>query len=69
MTVRDIIDAIESGDSVAVQQSFESEISSRIADRLDVMKTGVAQNMFRSEAAAEVAAEPAVDVINVPEGE
>lgn len=69
MTVRDIIDAIESGDSIAVQQSFETEISSRIADRLDDMKIGVAQNMFRSEAAAEVASEPNADVVDVPEGE
>lgn len=50
MSVRDIIDAIESGDSAVVQTSFESEISSRIAERLDTMKQAVAQNMFKEAA-------------------
>lgn len=47
MSVRNIIDAIVSGDSIAVQQSFETEMANRIVERLDVMKQGVAANMFK----------------------
>jgi len=50
MSTRELIDAIESGDSVAIQSSFEAAMASRIADRLDVMRQDVAQNMFKSPA-------------------
>ena len=49
MSVRNIIDAIVSGDSLAIQQSFETEMANRIVERLDVMKQSVAQNMFATE--------------------
>ena len=53
MSTRDLIDAIELGDSVGIQQTFETEIASRIADRLDSMRQDVAANMFSSESVAE----------------
>lgn len=50
MSTRDLIDAIASGDSVAIQQSFETEMASRIAERLDTMRQDVAKNMFKEAA-------------------
>lgn len=47
MSTRQLIDAIESGDSVEIQSAFESSIASRIAERLDTMRQTVAQNMFK----------------------
>lgn len=51
MSTRDLIDAIETGDSVAIQTAFEQSVSSRIADRMDTMRQVVAQNMFKSPVA------------------
>ena len=49
MSTRDLIDAIAAGDSVATQQAFETEMASRIADRMDTMRQEVAQSMFAAE--------------------
>jgi len=46
MSTLDLISAIEAGDAAQIQTTFEHEISSRIADRLDVMRQQVAKNMF-----------------------
>lgn len=47
--VRDLIDAIASGDSVAIEQAFNMEMAERISDRLDDMRVDVAQNMFKEQ--------------------
>lgn len=47
MDTRELIDAIESGDSVKIQSSFESVMASKIAERLDNMRQEVARNMFK----------------------
>jgi hypothetical protein len=47
MSIRDLIDAIDSGDSVAIQQCFEQGMMGRVADRLDAMRVTVAQSMFK----------------------
>ena len=47
MGVRDLVDAIVSGDSLGIQQSFDQEMTSRIADRMNDMRVDVAQSMFR----------------------
>lgn len=47
MSTRDLIDAIASGDSVATQQTFESEMMSRVAARMDEKRQEVARNMFK----------------------
>ena len=54
MSTRDLIDAIYSGDSVAVKSAFEQAISSRIADRLDTMRQDVAKNMFKGSVSESV---------------
>ena len=46
---KELINAIESGDAVAVQHSFEQAMLSRIADRLGELKQSVAQNMFKTQ--------------------
>lgn len=54
MSTRDLIDAIASGDSVAIQQSFETEVAGRIAERLDIMRQDVAKNMFNQQEEVEL---------------
>lgn len=44
--VRDLVDAIVSGDSVAIENAFSAEMASRISDKIDVMRDSVAKNMF-----------------------
>ena len=45
--VKNLIDAIESGDSLAIDAAFNSEVANRISDKLDVMRQDLAQNMFK----------------------
>jgi len=47
--VLDIIKAIDSGDSMAIDNAFNNEMASRISARLDNMRTDVAHNLFKSE--------------------
>lgn len=60
MSTRDLIDAIQTGDSVAIQSAFEAAMASRIADRLDNMRQDVAKNMFvqQEQVAVEEEAKP-----------
>ena len=44
--VRDIVDAIISGDSIAIDDAFNAEMATRISAKLDDMRVEVAQNMF-----------------------
>ena len=48
MSTRDLIDAIESGNSTVIQQHFQDAIMSRVAERLDTMRIETAKNMFKS---------------------
>lgn len=47
--VKDLIDAIASGDSIAIETAFNTEMATRISDRLEDMRVEVAQGMFRTE--------------------
>lgn len=49
MSTRDLINAIQSGDSIAVQSAFEASMAQRVAARLDTMRQEVAQNMFKEQ--------------------
>ena len=44
--VKDIVDAIISGDSLAIENAFNAEMASKISVKLDDMRTEVAKNMF-----------------------
>ena len=58
--VNDLIDAIASGDSIAIETAFNTEMATRISDRLEDMRVDVARNMFATESAQpeEVSEEP-----------
>lgn len=59
---RELIDAIESGDSIAIESAFEASMASRIADRMDTMRQEVAQNMFKEAKVESTVAEEAEQV-------
>lgn len=44
--VRDLVDAIVSGDSIAIENAFNAEMAERISTKLDDMRLDVAKNMF-----------------------
>ena len=48
-TTLDLINAIQKGDSVAIEQHFEYAMTTRIAERLDDMRAYVAKNMFNED--------------------
>lgn len=62
MSTRDLIDAIQSGDSVAVQSAFEASMAERVASRLDTMRQDVAQNMFKEACSSKMKKEEAEEV-------
>ena len=69
--VKDLIDAIATGDSLAIDSAFNSEMASRISERLDDMRVEVAQSMFRTESVGDddEVTEDADDVEEVAEEE
>lgn len=67
MSVRDLIDAIASGDSQATQQAFETEMMSRVSVRMDAMKQEVAQNMFKFDQVVEEEVEVQVEEVELDE--
>ena len=48
-TTLDLINAIQKGDSVAIEQHFEYAMTTRIAERLDDMRAYVAKSMFNED--------------------
>lgn len=54
MSTRDLIDAIASGDSQGIESAFQTEMASRIAQRLDDMRKTVAQNLFKESVEEEI---------------
>lgn len=67
MTTRELIDAIASGESVKIEDSFNNIMVDKVSERLDVMRNDLSQNMFRS--AEEVAEVEEVAVAEVEENE
>lgn len=49
MSTRELIDAIEAGDSLTIQSAFEEAMASRIAEKLDQLRPEIAKNMFKTE--------------------
>ena len=56
--VQDLIKAIDSGDSEAIDAAFNSEMATRISERLETMRATVAKSMFATEQAEETSEEP-----------
>lgn len=55
--VQDLIKAIDSGDSEAIDAAFNAEMATRISERLETMRASVAKNMFATEQVEETAEE------------
>jgi len=47
--VNDLINAIVEGDAAKIDAAFNSEMATRISDRLEDMRVSVAQSMFAAE--------------------
>lgn len=48
-TTRNLVDALISGDSLAIEDTFDAAMSERISSKLDDMKMDIAANMFRTQ--------------------
>jgi hypothetical protein len=48
MTTRDLIDALVSGDSIDIEDTFNNAMAERLSSALDTYKSEVAQRMFSS---------------------
>lgn len=57
MSTRDLIDAIEAGDSTKINTEFDSIMVQKVSEKLDAMRDDLSQNMFRPQEV--VADEPA----------
>jgi hypothetical protein len=51
--IQDLIKAIDSGDSQAIDAAFNTEMASRISTRLEDTRISVAKGMFATEQAEE----------------
>ena len=49
MSVKDLINAIATGNAIETQEAFQSVMAEKISARLDDMRVEVAQNMFKEE--------------------
>lgn len=45
-SVKELINAIETGDAVNIQGAFNAAMAEKIATNLDIMRQNVAQTMF-----------------------
>ena len=52
-SVRNLINAIESGSAVSTEEQFNTAMAEKISVKLDAMRQEVAANMFASEETAE----------------
>lgn len=49
MSTRELIDAIQSGNATDVAAAFNSVMTDKVSEKLDAMRTDMAQNMFSSQ--------------------
>jgi hypothetical protein len=49
MSTRELIDAIEAGEATEIDNAFNSIMASKVSEKLDAMRTDMAQNMFVSQ--------------------
>ena len=61
MSTIDLINAIQAGDAVGIETSFNSVMANKVSDKLDTMRTDMAQTMFAAQA-EEQAEEPAEEI-------
>jgi hypothetical protein len=49
MSTRELIDAIEAGEATAIDNAFNSIMASKVSEKLDTMRTDMAQSMFATQ--------------------
>lgn len=49
MSTRDLVDALISGDSIAIENTFNTVMSDKVSNALDSYRVQVAQNMFGAQ--------------------
>ena len=59
--VQDLIKAIDSGDAETIDAAFNSEMATRISERLETMRATVAKSMFATEQVEETPAEETIE--------
>lgn len=57
-TTMELINAIEAGDAVGIESAFNTAMAEKISDKIETMRSDVAQNMFKTITQQE---EPAAD--------
>jgi division protein CdvB (Snf7/Vps24/ESCRT-III family) len=67
--VNDLINAIVEGDAAKIDAAFNSEMATRISDRLEDMRVSVAQSMFATEQVEEQIEEEVEDEVELTEEE
>lgn len=50
MSVRDLIDAIDSGNAIKIEDTFNAVMAEKISSRLESMRAAVSKNMFNEGA-------------------
>jgi ATP-dependent phosphoenolpyruvate carboxykinase len=53
MSTRDLINAIADGEATEVETSFNNIMAAKVSEKLDAMRTDMAQNMFQTVSQAE----------------
>jgi hypothetical protein len=48
MSTLDLINAIEAGNSVDIEASFNDIMANKVSDKLDAMRADMSQNMFKT---------------------
>lgn len=48
-SIKNLIDAIDSGNSIEIENSFNSAMASKVSDKLDAIRKDVAQMMFKNK--------------------
>lgn len=48
-SIRNLIDAIDSGNSIEIENSFNSAMAAKVSDKLDAIRKDVAQMMFKNK--------------------
>lgn len=66
MSTRDLIDAINTGNSTEFQKHFEEQLAMRIAARLDERRQEVAQSLFGEERIKGVKVEGDKAIVHIP---
>jgi hypothetical protein len=69
MSTRDLIDAIETGESSKIEASFNNIMVAKVSERLDAMRNDMSQNMFRAPEAVEEISDEQVSDETEPQAE